>query len=1333
MPYININEYDNTITGPKTYTGNVVAVPIIATDGPYDKWVTVYTYDDFIQMFGPKPISNSNSLFGSSWEYAVNLLMRKMPVCVRRITHELDENGENIGGSELPGVSTAATVLKVADILGNLSMNSENLKTITFDVEHGDIKDSFEHSKIKFSKIGNISKNEFYYNYPVTDDDIKTVDGKDTDDYTFDSIYALESYSLNNQLVSIDTLTRNSFADVKDDGSSYPWISSEAEWFYTGGVHNPHHKKLNEKDVSETSNYVKDLYEVLDANATGEKGDFYLLADKSAYDEDGNINSDAVKINYDFNSKYNTNEKVTRIDYVKGGYKNPNLFYGSDANGVLGLDHPAQLIGLDIFNSSPAATKDSFVEVYSNADGSSNKKVWTYTNVGFFQNVSRFSTYLNKQPSSLNNNDKVILYEKDVNDNKLTNVIKLYTIIHNIESNKLELDKSSEKTLYLNLTSLKENTKDEQTVESTFVIFNDTNTSETFNEGGMSFYKKTAGKWNIDESDDNKEIAKEYSTYFTVVKNNKWIGSYESLDKLNNYPYASLGDFATIIPSKDNESISSNIYMYKIENGIKTWSYTNYPVSQLNTPIVVNLEDYENNTIFKLSKTMLIPWIQTNSTTESGRYKRKLYWKVADTDDKHNYLINNYWAPSNNPINTNSHIVIRDAKTYVNDVTVSGTADVDKTSLSTKVNGYTDISIKKDYENNRLVSGKIKITNESIMAIKIYGFRISSFSDSNTESTLLYNAGIERIRSASERITNDPYVSISRLKPDGEYETISLSDLRPKRDDTLMQPQWYVELEPGYKITYNKNLTNAQVNLKFAVYDDSDIRINLYESLLGGYSSIFSTVDTLEIEKTAIPVTSKDDTDISDIDRIDISDGKGNFNLFKVSYLYPGSNGDTIKTCVKTIKNQGVYIYVYRNSQYLERLELCSFRTQLSNGKVKILDIDVNKDDIWRMILEKFQLYIGINDKSEFPKPIIGTYVKVELNHNIPDYNTYDYVTALLAQTGSTFYRCANGGDADEEHVKHEIPNCYEPLKDKYRYDIKFISNGGFIDDFVTSNNLTTVNSFTSGSRPIEDAMLDVATTRKDCVAYLDIPFDASVEDVPFYFEHISSSYAAAYDPWCYISLSTGGMKWMPPSFVQLYTHAKSIANGNKMYLPPAGVRRALVPEVLKTNHDLPSSYITDWQNSDAPQFINPIIWINGFDYSIYGQKTLYNVVNQSKLYQSALQNLNVRLVANEIKKLIFKTCIELTFELNNIMTWNEFKAKLEPTLSVMQGEGVLTTYEVIMGTETMTSADLNSGHIVGTVRVAIVSAATDWDISFEIQPNDITFYENDYNSAYSE
>ena len=129
----------------------------------------------------------------------------------------------------------------------------------------------------------------------------------------------------------------------------------------------------------------------------------------------------------------------------------------------------------------------------------------------------------------------------------------------------------------------------------------------------------------------------------------------------------------------------------------------------------------------------------------------------------------------------------------------------------------------------------------------------------------------------------------------------------------------------------------------------------------------------------------------------------------------------------------------------------------------------------------------------------------------------------------------------------------------------------------------------------------------------------------------------------------------------------------------------------------------------------------------------MYNKVNGSDTYQSALQDLNVRLVANEIKKLVFKTCINLTFELNSMATWNEFKSSMEPTLSVMLGEGVLTDYSVIMGTETMTAADLNSGHVVGTIRIAVTRAATDWDINFELTPNGVTFNEIDYNSRYVE
>src|SRR5699024_3390805 len=103
MPYININEYDYTITGPKNLTNNnIVAIPINADDGPYDKWVTVYPYDSFVQMFGDNP--DPYGQFGNSWEYAANLLLRGMPVCVRRIATFLDSEGNNTP-EFLPSVS----------------------------------------------------------------------------------------------------------------------------------------------------------------------------------------------------------------------------------------------------------------------------------------------------------------------------------------------------------------------------------------------------------------------------------------------------------------------------------------------------------------------------------------------------------------------------------------------------------------------------------------------------------------------------------------------------------------------------------------------------------------------------------------------------------------------------------------------------------------------------------------------------------------------------------------------------------------------------------------------------------------------------------------------------------------------------------------------------------------------------------------------------------------------------------------------------------------------------------------------------------------------------
>lgn len=1155
MPYININEYDNTLVGPKTNNGNVVAIPINAKDGPSDRWITVDKYEDFIQMFGPQPANNS--VFGSSWEYAANLLLREMPVCVRRITHEINEDGTN--GALLSNVSTSKGVIKIKDIVGNSTINPNALINETIVVS-----DSAKHSKLNISDAGEIVANPNYIN----------LNEDKCEDYTFDSVFSL----LSNESIRG---TVNAFADVKDNGKTYPWIATENEWDYIGKTINEHCKSLS----SEGALILSDLDTILKKNQDGKPGDFYVVVD---------------------------NEQNCRVDFVPNGYANPK-WKGSSTP----INTPDILI-----NYTNDIVANDFIDVVYNATNDTvTNHAWNYTGCKIIKNAESTS---------------------DLNDNDIVYVVKdeaLYTYSNNKLTNKIE---------------------------------------------------------NINE----------INKYVTTVNNSRYRGSVKT-DLPEN---ASINDFVWV----EDEKL---VYVYTSN---EQWTKSAITQDDINTVGIPSSYQY--------NATIVIPWIDSGEKINEGLYRHYFNWKLATGEDKNNFLTHIYWKATSNPIATRPHNTLVNANVVLNEININAIADVAKTGISLNVNKYTDISIENDTSENRLVSGKVGITNTSYQAIKIYSLKLIQKA-SNGQTQLVYNANLEKITSVVDRITEDPLLEIVTIT--GESRTSN--SLQPKLDLTTNEDRWYIELEPGATLYYNRNLTGLQLVASIAVFDESDVVCHLFESSNGRYDVCLSTGEILEVIKTSLPITTSND----DINNLPISDGKGNFNLFTVEYKYPGTNGNTINVRVKTITNQGIYMYVYRNNQFLERIELCSFRQSAGNGRVKILDLDYNKDDIWRILLTKFGILLGVNETTTLPKPIYGDYVKISLNSNLDtdtlDYSSYDYIQSLYAQTGDQIANLSGGADPSDEHIIHEVPNCYSPLVDKYKYNVKFIANGGYVDKLIYSSAITSATASDSAVRLIEDAMLNVATTRKDCVAYLDAPFDAAVEDVPYYFEHISSSYAAAYDPWCLIALETGGSKWMPPSFVQLYTHAKSLQKGNKLYLPPAGVRRALVPEILKTNHDLPSSYITDWQNTEAVQFINPIIWINGYDYTIYGQKTLYNVYNSESRYQSALQNLNVRLVANEIKKLIFDTCINLTFELNNMMTWNEFKSKIEPTLLTMQSEGVLTRYSILMGTETMTSADLNTGHIVGTVKVAIVSAAIDWDINFEIQPNDITFYENDYNSSYGE
>lgn len=1134
MPYINIKEYDYTITGPKGVSDNIVALPINAVDGPSDGWVTIHSYEEFVQMFGSQP--SDPSYFGSSWEYAANLLLRGMSVCVRRITHELDDEGNNV--KLLEGVNTAKAVIKVKDTVGNeraIGPLEEGKITVT------DTPDC--HSVLKSSDKGKDAVNPFYKYYTYTEDN-------EEKQSAYANVHVLQTDETVHGLNGLP----GAFADV---------LTTESEWNYVGEFDNPHYK-YQKAGESTPMSYIHSMNQTIDKDTKEPYviGDFFI------------------------------NEANHIVKFNPTPFLNPYWINGQK-------QYPDNLKSIKVDN----LTVDHFVDVTFDA---ANKKavnlVWTYSETG-------------------------------------TTVANHKFINGNISVNK-----------------------------KPYKVF-ETNADLPTNNVGVN--------------------------YFAPVQSTNTIWEF------NGTAWGNTGVGFEKLTAIDSE--------YSME--------------------------------------VTIPFVCTNKAINTDIYKHYFNWENTGEeiyiDDKHPefaYVPKLYWENSNNKIGTRPHMILTGANIFVNDIVINTAADTSKSSIKMYVNGHADIDIDKDYSSTRLLTGSYGISNISDEPIKIYGFKITQKSDSGDVS-VLYDAGIENIINSLGRIKNDSLFKI--------YDTLTNNELPtpiPKLDSTTKEDKWYIELDPGCTIYYNKHIANGTFNLKVAGFDNFKIVCSTFNSSNGSYDIELSALKNTIAKVTKLSVPAVVD-EIIDYDNIPLYSADRHFNLFTVESHYPGENGNSLSISIKTSVNQGIYAYVYRNGQRLEKIELCSFRFKdTTSGRIHIFDMNLDADRIWKSILAKFgvKLWSDGNVTTLYNVPISkdnlgyidAKHVKLKINPEViksENITSLDYVYSLYEQLGINKVLLEGGSNPSRDHVMHEVAKCYKPLTDKYRYNIKFISNGGYVDEITYPRDI--INNLATGTkdRLIEDAMLEVAESRKDCVAFLDVPYDLPLEDVPNYFEHLSTSYAASYDPWAYMVLATGTVKWMPPSFVQLYTHAKSIQAGNKLYLPPAGVRRAQVPEILKTNHELTSKYISAWQDSSTPQFVNPIIWINGFDYTIYGQKTLYNMINGSNKYQSALQDLNVRLVANEIKKLIFKTCVELTFELNSIMTWNEFKSKIEPVLSVMAGEGVLTSYDVIMGMETMTKADLDSGHVVGTVRVAVARAATDWDINFELTPNGATFTESDYNSSYAE
>lgn len=400
---------------------------------------------------------------------------------------------------------------------------------------------------------------------------------------------------------------------------------------------------------------------------------------------------------------------------------------------------------------------------------------------------------------------------------------------------------------------------------------------------------------------------------------------------------------------------------------------------------------------------------------------------------------------------------------------------------------------------------------------------------------------------------------------------------------------------------------------------------------------------------------------------------------------------------------------------------------------VDVQSVDASKTDaiisVYRNTFEATDILVPSNNVSLIKKlpRLISTRVSIDESsqYYIDSVDlkyidiTVENLTALIG-TGNATYNLFGGLDyasdgqaIDEETalsaVVEALKASYVNFSDQYLFNFDIVSAGGITPE---KDKLEEVN----------EEITKLCETRKDCFAPLDTPMDDSYTKVLTYASTQESSYTAIYAPWCsFVSSTTGRTITMPPSFIFMKALLLGMESqvDTELWYVPAGVQRTSAPFIVAPTYQIGSTILDEFQNNNEYR-VNPIMRLRNYGYCIYGNATCKQSI--TGVPHSALESLNVRLIANAVKKHIFEVCSGLSFDYNNSQLWLSFYSQMDEKLLYMKRHYGLYDYKIIMDASTVTTEAMNERRVPGKVLISPTLAGEFFDIDFEIVPSGVTF-----------
>ena len=339
----------------------------------------------------------------------------------------------------------------------------------------------------------------------------------------------------------------------------------------------------------------------------------------------------------------------------------------------------------------------------------------------------------------------------------------------------------------------------------------------------------------------------------------------------------------------------------------------------------------------------------------------------------------------------------------------------------------------------------------------------------------------------------------------------------------------------------------------------------------------------------------------------------------------------------------------------------------------------------------------------------------------------YEAYPVTIVESGDDSNRVSSDASTVNELYKkfYGENSSLDKLLDKNEYTFKFLTSGAYpVFDYC-------VASGDSDTYPIINKMLTIAAKRGDIIALIDHADKDTVSrtssqlitNVKERLNNIAQvnnedvqKYGAMFTPWCNYSLvseitdySEGGNTYLPGSFAYLSCVANSIKNNPNWYAV-AGVTRGQINNLVQPQVNI-SGADADILQVDDSYSVNPIMRIKPYNYCIWGNRTL----NPNTKGLVASSYLNIRMLTNDVKKVVYQAAQKLTFELNNEVLWLNFKSEIQPILDKMVSGNGLSGYKIIKKDTTKKAT------IEAIIRLYAIEAVENWDITIELSDSYIS------------